>query len=71
MSFSEDVYFAREVDESFSPVIVLSGETAIPVTIAVISMEISEGLAQAVDSLKATSKYNIMAYVYRYVCPVA
>ena len=63
MSFSEGVYFAREVDESFSPVIVLSGETAIPVTITVIPMEISEGLAQVVNSLRATSKYIIMAYV--------
>jgi hypothetical protein len=63
VSFSEDAYTAREVDGSFSPIIVLSGETAIPVTIAVIPMEISEAMGQAIDSVRATSKHIYMAYV--------
>ena len=55
MSFSEVVYSAREADGSFSPIITLSGETAIPVTVTVIPMEIPEALGQAIDSLRATS----------------
>ena len=58
MSFSEVVYSAREADGSVSPIIVLSGETAIPVTVIVIPMEIPEALGQAIDSLRATSKYS-------------
>ncbi len=57
MSFSEDAYTAREVDGSFSPILVLSGETAIPVTVTVIPMEISEALGQAIDSPRASSKH--------------
>ena len=58
MSFSDVAYSARETDGSFSPIVVLSGETAIPVTVTVIPMEIPEALGQAVDSLRATSKYG-------------
>ena len=60
MSFSEDIYFAREVDGTFSPIVVLSGETAIPVTVTVIPMEISEALGQSVGSLRATSKHGLI-----------
>lgn len=59
MSFSEDSYSANEADGRFSPIIVLSGETAIPVTVTIIPMEISEALGQAIDSLRATSKYGL------------
>ena len=59
MSFSEVAYSARETDGSFSPTIVLSGETAIPVTVTIIPMEIPEVLGQAIDGLRATSKYGL------------
>lgn len=59
MSFSDVAYSAREADRSFSPTIVLSGETAIPVTVTVIPMEIPDALRQAIDSLRATSKYGL------------
>lgn len=59
MSFSEDVYFTREIDGSFSLVVVLSGETAIPVTVTITPMEISEALSQSLNSLRATSKHCI------------
>ena len=71
MSFSSDVYFAREVDESFSPIIMLNGETAIPVTVTIIPVEISEALAQAIDSLRATSKHGLCvgAQLVTFRCP--
>ena len=57
MSFSEDVYFVREIDTSFSLEIMLSGETAIPVTVTVTPMEISEAFSQTENSLRATGKF--------------
>ena len=37
----------------------LSGETAIPVTVTVIPVEISEALGQTLDSLRAISKHDL------------
>ena len=54
MSFSEDVFLAREDNGSFFPVVVLSGETAIPVTVTVTPLEF---LVQS-ETLRATGRLH-------------
>lgn len=59
MSFSEDSYLAREDTATYSVIVELIGETAIPLTITITPIEQSMAIQ---DLLQATSTFQLQLH---------